>query len=131
MSIKAAVIAGAFAAVSVAAQDKPDAAESESVVVSSSPVTEETLIGGNQQPAWTAYRRFATTRIYVYRPGSLSSSNGGKGNFRMWGNRSICFSQKSKLVCRIVFNSMSTKMLRTPRKTQHDMPEIKSKPAGL
>lgn len=78
---KAAVIAGAFIAVSAAGQNQPGAADSESVVVSGAPVSEETLIGGNQQPEWTAYRRFATTRIYVLPPWQFEFEQWWKGKF--------------------------------------------------
>ncbi len=43
-------------------------AETADLVVRKGPVTENTLIGANQQPEWTTYRRFPTTRIYVQQP---------------------------------------------------------------
>jgi hypothetical protein len=34
-------------------------------------LAEEDLVGGNEQPLWTAARRFPTTRIYVLPPGTV------------------------------------------------------------
>jgi len=48
----------------VAAQDALTM-QSEPVIVSAPMPSEESLIAENQQPAWTAHRRFTTTRIYV------------------------------------------------------------------
>src|SRR3954464_11252440 len=36
-----------------------------------SELTEERVVGSNQQPEWTTHRRFSTTRVYVLAPGEF------------------------------------------------------------
>ena len=83
MFLKTAAIAGAFAAMGfvAAAESPPSATDAESVVVNAAPVSEERLVGENQQPEWTAYRRFSTTRIYVLPPWQFEFEQWWKGKF--------------------------------------------------
>jgi hypothetical protein len=69
-----------FIGTRVAAQEAPTT-QAERVIVSASTLTEETLIGANQQPAWTARRRFSTTRIYVLPPWQVEFEQWWKGKF--------------------------------------------------
>lgn len=60
-----------------AEEPKPDSSEASGrkivwqmpVVVESAKLREEDRVGANQQPRWTAHRRFSTTRVYVLPPG--------------------------------------------------------------
>ena len=97
MSIKAAVIVGAFAVATVAAQTEPNTAESESVVISGSPVSEEAPVGENQQPEWTAYRRFSTTRIYVLPPWQIEFEQWWKGKFPREGESDHLFQSEVEI----------------------------------
>lgn len=97
MLVKAALIAGAFAGASVAAQNQPSATESESVVVSAAPINEETLVGENQQPEWTAYRRFPTTRIYVLPPWQFEFEQWWNGKFPREGESEHRFQSEIEL----------------------------------
>ena len=66
----------------MSAQDVPDATTIPgTVIVRTTPVGEEGLIGENRQPEWTAYRRFATTRIYVLPPWQIEFEEWWKGKF--------------------------------------------------
>ena len=65
----------------VAAQDALTTTQSEPVIVSAPMPSEESLIGENQQPAWTAHRRFATTRVYVLPPWQVEFEQWWTGKF--------------------------------------------------
>jgi hypothetical protein len=97
MSIKAAAFAGAFVAASVAAQSVPSVGDAESVVVTGTPTTEETLIGENQQPEWTAHRRFSTTRIYVLPPWQIEFEQWWKGKFPREGEPDNLFQSEIEI----------------------------------
>lgn len=70
-----------FGGVSVLAQDTPGDTLPGTVVVRASPASEESLIGENQQPEWTAYRRFLTTRVYVLPPWQTEFEQWWQGKF--------------------------------------------------
>jgi hypothetical protein len=97
MSIKAAVIVGVFAAANVTAQNVSSPTDSESVGVTSTPVSEETLIGENQQPEWTAYRHFATTRIYVLPPWQFEFEQWWNGKFPREGKPEDIFQSEIEM----------------------------------
>jgi hypothetical protein len=48
---------------------------------STSELSEERLVGPNQQPEWTTQRRFATTRVYVLEPWQFEFEQWWKGKF--------------------------------------------------
>jgi hypothetical protein len=53
----------------------------EVTVTGEQPLTEEIPLGDNQQPEWTARRRFATTRVYVQPPWQVESETGWQADY--------------------------------------------------
>jgi hypothetical protein len=68
-----------------AAQDAVTTTQSQAVIVRATMLNEESLVGANQQPAWTAYRRFPTTRVYVLPPWQVEFEQWWKGKFPRTG----------------------------------------------
>ena len=59
----------------------PPARMPEVTVTGEQPLNEELLIGDNQQPEWTARRRFATTRVYVQPPWQVELETGWQADY--------------------------------------------------
>ena len=78
-----------------AAQDR--ASLSDTIVVRTTPISEETLIGENRQPEWTAYRRFPTTRIYVLPPWQVEFEQWWKGKFPREGKPEHLFQSEIEI----------------------------------
>lgn len=70
---------------SAAAQDAMTTTQSQPVIVRASMLNEENLVGANQQPAWTAHRRFSTTRVYVLPPWQVEFEQWWRGKFPRHG----------------------------------------------
>jgi hypothetical protein len=70
-----------FTCLSVGAQEAPDSTLPGTIIVRTTPVGEESLIGENRQPEWTAYRRFPTTSIYVLPPWQAEFEQWWQGKF--------------------------------------------------
>jgi hypothetical protein len=64
----AAALATLVGASVVAQNESTTTTQSEEVTVSAKNITDDSLIGENQQPEWTAHRLFPTTRVYVLPP---------------------------------------------------------------
>lgn len=85
-----------LAATSVTAQEAP-AAASDDVVVTASGGTEESLVGENQQPEWTAHRRFPTTRVYVLPPWQVEFEQWWNGKFPREGKPEHLFQSEIEI----------------------------------
>jgi hypothetical protein len=86
-----------FVVTRVTAQDAATAAQSEQVTVSASSDTEDSLIGENQQPEWTAHRRFATTRVYVLPPWQVEFEQWWNGKFPRQGESEHLFQSEIEI----------------------------------
>ena len=67
------------------------------MLVNAAPVSEENLVGENQQPEWTAYRRFPTTRIYVLPPWQVEFEQWWKGKFPREGESDHLFQSEIEI----------------------------------
>lgn len=74
-----------------AAQDALTTTQSQPVIVRASILNEESLVGANQQPAWTAHRRFSTTRVYVLPPWQVEFEQWWRGKFTRHGKSEHLF----------------------------------------
>lgn len=76
-----AAIAAILTVTTATAQDAP-ATSLPRVIINSDPLlSDDTLIGENRQPEWTAHRRFPTTRVYVLPPWQVEFEQWWKGKF--------------------------------------------------
>lgn len=64
---------------------------------SSESLTEDRLVGENQQPEWTTQRRFATTRIYVIEPWQVEFEQWWKGKFLRGGGTDNLFQSELEI----------------------------------
>ena len=79
------------------AQNVADATVPGTIIVRTTPASEESLIGENRQPEWTAYRRFATTRIYVLPPWQVEFEQWWKGKFPREGTADHLFQSEVEM----------------------------------
>jgi len=85
------------AAATAAAQDAP-ATSGPRVIVTGNPVlSDDTLIGENRQPEWTAHRRFPTTRVYVLPPWQVEFEQWWKGKFPRDGKPAHLFQSEIEI----------------------------------
>jgi hypothetical protein len=63
-------------------------------VVGTNVLREDQLMGANQQPEWTARRRFVTTRVYVQPPWQVETELGYDGSFGRVGKPLHLFQQE-------------------------------------
>jgi hypothetical protein len=61
--------------------ETPPARLPEVTVTGTQPLNEEQPVGANQQPEWTARRRFVTTRVYVQPPWQVEMETGWDATF--------------------------------------------------
>jgi len=59
--------------------------------------SEDELIGENQQPEWTAHRRFTTTRVYVLPPWQVEFEQWWKGKFLREGKPDHLFQSEIEI----------------------------------
>lgn len=69
----------------------------ETIVLATNTLREDRLIGDNQQPEWTARRRFVTTRVYVQPPWQVETEFGYDGSFGRVGEPLHLFQQEIEL----------------------------------
>jgi hypothetical protein len=92
-----AVILTVLAVSRVIAQNASATLQSEQVTVSAIGGTEESLTGENQQPEWTAHRRFATTRVYVLPPWQVEFEQWWNGKFPREGTSEHLFQSEIEI----------------------------------
>lgn len=86
-----------FTVTGVAAQGEPPTTLAERIVVRGTAPSEDTLIGDNLQPEWTAYRRFPTTRVYVLPPWQMEFEQWWKGKFPRDGESEHLFQSEIEI----------------------------------
>lgn len=79
----------------VAAEPQPVSSTlSEGKAPAEKPLNEEAPVGPNQQPAWTAHRRFPTTRVYVLPPWQVEFESWWRGKFPRAGRANHLFQEE-------------------------------------
>lgn len=69
----------------------------EVTVTATNELAEEALMGPNQQPEWTARRRFVTTRVYVQPPWQFETESGWDATYPRKGSPSHLLTQEFEL----------------------------------
>jgi hypothetical protein len=79
------------------AQTNPPTRLPEVTVVGTNALREEAPLGPNQQPEWTARRRFGTTRIYVHPPWQIETETSWDGTYPRHGSPSHELTQEFEM----------------------------------